>query len=463
MYSQCPECQARFRVTAAALRAARGTVRCGRCGAAFDALERLSDSLPPAAPEHGVQPLLSVVEEGPSPGPGPDVAVGDDYHFSAEDLDQVFVDARQWPVLAVPQPATGEPITDPTEPPVVVVDERVAMEDITLEGERIQVEPAPELEEDESPDLDSTDEFEVLRQVPDSAYPEEDEETQQKLQALVQQLAAKPIEASPGETPDDISQPPAGLEAAALAIEPEVTEISITGAPRPAEWGAVETGAVETATAEPLPAVGAPTGAAEPEPVPLSARRWRRPEMDEEPAPVASEPSAGSGFGTFGWALLGLVLALVLAAQLVHHFRQDLVRHPQVGPVLRAAYERLGLELSPNWDLGAFELRQWGNDAGTAGRMVVRASLTNRAPFPQPHPILRLELEDRFGNPVASRDFEPADYLKNPSQATRLIDPGASSEAELAIAATGRDAVGYRLDVCLRESATQLRCANGPG
>ena len=49
MYSQCPDCQTRFRVTADALRAARGTVRCGRCGSAFDALERLTDSIPSAA------------------------------------------------------------------------------------------------------------------------------------------------------------------------------------------------------------------------------------------------------------------------------------------------------------------------------------------------------------------------------------------------------------------------------
>jgi len=27
----------------------------------------------------------------------------------------------------------------------------------------------------------------------------------------------------------------------------------------------------------------------------------------------------------------------------------------------------------------------------------------------------------------------------------------------------GEDAVGYRLDVCLRESPTQLRCAQGQG
>jgi predicted Zn finger-like uncharacterized protein len=444
MYSQCPECQARFRVTAAALRAARGTVRCGRCGTAFDALESLSDALPPPAPEPELQPLLSSPDAEALPRPEPETAVDDDYHFSAEDLDRVFVEARQWPVLAARQPAlaaAAESVADPAEPPVVVVDERMAMEDITLEGERIQIEPAPE-PADESPDLDSTDEFEVLRQVPDSAYPEEDEETQENLKALVQQLAVVPVEAPSGERPDETAEP-----------MPEAGTVS------PVEYVA----APAASAPEPGAAVAPDVAAAEPEPIPLSARRWRRPETEEESTHAAPEPSAGSVYGALGWALLGLVLALVLVAQLAHHFRQDLVRHPQLGPVLRAAYERLGVELSPNWDLGAFELRQWGNDADAAGRMVVRASLTNRAPFPQPHPILRLELEDRFGNTVASRDFEPADYLKNPSQATRLIDPGASSEAELALAATGRDAVGYRLDVCLRESSTQLRCASGPG
>jgi predicted Zn finger-like uncharacterized protein len=445
MYSQCPECQARFRVTADALRAARGTVRCGRCGTAFDALESLSDALPPPAPEPELQPMLSAPDAEALRRPEPGTAVDDDYHFSAEDLDRVFVEARQWPVLAARQPvalaATVEAVADLAEPPAVVVDERVAMEDITLEGERIQIEPPPE-PADESPDLDSTDEFEVLRQVPDSAYPEDDEDTQENLKALVQQLAVVPIDAPSGEQPDETAEP-----------------VPEAGAVSPVEFVA----APAASAAEPGAAVAPDVTAAEPEPIPLSARRWRRAESEEAPAHAAPEPSARSAYGTLGWALLGLVLALVLVAQLVHHFRQDLVRHPQVGPILRAAYERLGVELSPNWDLGAFELRQWGNDADAAGRMVVRASLTNRAPFPQPHPILRLELEDRFGNTVASRDFEPADYLKNPSQATRLIDPGASSEAELALTATGRDAVGYRLDVCLRESAAQLRCASGPG
>jgi predicted Zn finger-like uncharacterized protein len=391
MYSQCPDCQTRFRVTAEMLRAARGTVRCGRCGSAFDALERLSDAIPPALPALG---------EAAAAGGGSEPTAHTEYHFSAEDLERVFVDARDWrEAPAAPESqATLESVEAGDELPVVV-DENAGVEDITLEGERIRIE-APVEDQVVEIDLDSTDELEILRHVPDSAYPEDEDEDE--------------VEPEPSPAP---------------AVEPMTTMSPVTEA------------------AEPLP---------------LAAQRWRRPAEDEQSEPAAA---GGSVWGTLAWSLGGFVLAAVLAAQVIHHFRQDLVRHPQIGPPLRAAYERLGLDLMPNWDLAAFELRQWGNaaDAAAEGRMVVRASLTNRAGFAQPHPILRLELEDRFGATVATRDFEPADYLKNPSQATRLIAPGSSSEAELLLADPGRDAVGYRLDVCLRESASLLRCARGPG
>ena len=44
MYTQCPDCSTVFRVTAEALRAAQGRVRCGICSSGFDALENLSES-----------------------------------------------------------------------------------------------------------------------------------------------------------------------------------------------------------------------------------------------------------------------------------------------------------------------------------------------------------------------------------------------------------------------------------
>jgi hypothetical protein len=226
--------------------------------------------------------------------------------------------------------------------------------------------------------------------VPESAYPAEDE-TGEDVQSLSEAIAA----AAPAAEP--VVEPPAILP----------------GAPGPAPVAAA--------------AAAAPT---------LAAQRWRR-EVDETAAPTQDlEERETSGWSALAWTLGSLVLALVLLAQLTHHFRQDLARHPRIGPALREVYDRLGLPLSPDWDLRAFELRQWGNDsaAATDGRLSVRASLTNRAGFAQPHPVLRLELEDRFGDSVAVRDFEPGEYLKDPSQATRLMGSGATTEAELLIA-----------------------------
>jgi len=393
MYSQCPDCQTRFRVTAEMLRAARGTVRCGRCGSAFDALERLSDTIPPSGRGSSAGAIAASAT---------DPELGTEYHFTAEDLERVFVEARDWREMAA---ATGLPAalesSDTGDETPVVVHEDTGVEDITLEGERIRIE-APTGEPAAELDLDSTDEFEILRHVPDSAHAEVEEQADREIEEFTRAL-----EEAPAPPPEPVPEP----------------------------------------TAEPMP---------------LAAQRWQRPAEEEEEPQAAAH---GSAWRAFAWSLGAFVLALVLAAQVMHHFRQDLVRHPQLGPPLRAAYERLGLDLLPNWDLAAFELRQWGNtaDAAAQGRMAVRASLTNRAKFAQPHPVLRLELEDRFGAVVATRDFEPSDYLKNPSQATRLIAPGSSSEAELLLADPGRDAVGYRLDICLRESATLLRCARGPG
>jgi predicted Zn finger-like uncharacterized protein len=50
MFTQCPECNTAFRVTAEVLKRAAGQVRCGGCGIAFNALEHLSEERPKSAP-----------------------------------------------------------------------------------------------------------------------------------------------------------------------------------------------------------------------------------------------------------------------------------------------------------------------------------------------------------------------------------------------------------------------------
>jgi hypothetical protein len=161
-----------------------------------------------------------------------------------------------------------------------------------------------------------------------------------------------------------------------------------------------------------------------------------------------------------------MLLILLFTAQLAHHYRLQLARDAVVGPALREVYARIGMSLPPNWNLAAFKLRQWGASESAptaAGTLTVRASLKNDAQFAQPMPLLRLELEDRFGGTVARRDFQPAEYLKDPARATRLLHAGASTEAVLEIVGATTEAVGYRLDVCLRDEYGVVRCAEPGG
>lgn len=160
------------------------------------------------------------------------------------------------------------------------------------------------------------------------------------------------------------------------------------------------------------------------------------------------------------WKLLALPLALALGAQIVHHYRAELARHPRLGEPTLRLYEVLGLRLTPDWNLHAYEIKQWGilSDPTHPGTLKVRASVTNRAAFAQPYPLLKLVLEDRWGDQVRVREFEPSEYLDPAVASNRLLAPGQLANASIVIADPGPDAEGFRFDVCLR-GATGLVCA----
>jgi predicted Zn finger-like uncharacterized protein len=63
MYTQCPECDVAFRVTAEVLKMAAGQVRCGGCGAAFNALEHLSETKPVARRQPDPEPQQPAPDE----------------------------------------------------------------------------------------------------------------------------------------------------------------------------------------------------------------------------------------------------------------------------------------------------------------------------------------------------------------------------------------------------------------
>jgi predicted Zn finger-like uncharacterized protein len=494
MYSQCPECLTRFRVTAAALRVARGTVRCGRCGSAFDALPQLTDALPDESGFAAAPPALGLVGgTGPdSPAASNDLPVPE-FQFSADDIEQVFVDARDWQgrfgaaaspgdragrlgdagaelagLLLAPSGshAAGASQEGGTERgPNVWVHEPEAIEDITLEGERIQIEGIGEVA-----DLD------------------EEERLEREIAAALEEQHQAEIAAASG-THLQIAEDDAPLLARDDVEDLDSTDqfeiLPDSYAESPAEQGADEPGAAAAAVATAAvagPAIAAATTIAAVSAAPTEsavsppAARWQRPrpagpvpqpaiDLDDDEHQQLAEDlavAAGERRRSWAWGVGALLLALTLAAQWVHQHRQDLARDARLGPALRGVYSSLGRPLAPGWDLAAFEVRQWGAEEtppAAGATMIVRASLKNGASFAQPMPLLRLEFEDRFGASVARRDFEPREYLEDPAQATRLLGAGASTGAALAIVDAASDAVGYRLDVCMRNDDGAVRCA----
>ena len=121
-----------------------------------------------------------------------------------------------------------------------------------------------------------------------------------------------------------------------------------------------------------------------------------------------------------------------------------------------------GVTLEPRWQLGAYDVRQLGGEAvaDATGRLVLRATVLNRAAHPQPPPVLRVTLQDRFGNAVSTHDIAPQNYLRGTPPARLAADQ--RIDAELMLEDPGNKAVGFELDACLPTSDGRLRCAGAP-
>ena len=182
----------------------------------------------------------------------------------------------------------------------------------------------------------------------------------------------------------------------------------------------------------------------------------------DESGLVVEEPPAPRRHWRAAAATGAVVLALLLLVQLVHHNRDALGSMDGIGAPLAALYARLGMPLEPHWDLGSYDVKQWGAATDNApGSLRLRASLVNRAQRAQPYPLLRVTLEDRFGAKVARREFTPAEYLPGRTAPAQLLAPGARADADLSLADPGSEAVGFELDVCLKRAGI-LNCGTEP-
>src|SRR5437667_247120 len=256
----------------------------------------------------------------------------------------------------------------------------------------------------------------------------------------------------------------------------------------------IETAAEPRAPASPKPAPAAPPAPRAPSATvrPLRSRPGDRPKVPPTPSarsapptpppaataltPAESEappapapyrrvlrvvrPPKGEWLVSVAWGAGAIVAALALLAQIVDHHRDELAANARFNRPLTALYAALGVHLAPRWDVKAYDVRQLGAsvEPGASGLITVRASVKNAAAQPQPLPLLRVTLQDRFGNRIAARDVAPRFYLSRSAPA--FLSAGERIDAEMGFVDPGANAVGFEIDACLPIRDGAVTCAN---
>jgi len=188
---------------------------------------------------------------------------------------------------------------------------------------------------------------------------------------------------------------------------------------------------------------------------------------EPEPTPAPEEIDADVAVGNaprahWAWRVAAVLLLLALAGQLVHHYRQALVAKPWFEQPMQAVYGLFGVRLEPAWDLAAYDLRQLGGEelGPNSTTIVLRATVQNRAAMAQPPPLIRVRLEDRFGNVLSTTALEPVDYLNGQSLAR--MAPDQRLDVELRLSDPNRQAGSFDLDACLPATDGKPHCAHDP-
>ena len=412
MFTVCPKCALTLVVTTEDLRVAQGYVRCGRCSSVFNALARLTED-------------RATSEESLGPAPAAPAASPP----SEQTSPQTPAPASPVPVQAPQANAPPQSVTDADAIPEDALEFDPRKTDVSS----VFVEPPPDPQW-----TAATGTFQTVIATNQEAAQAQDSDSQIDVEIDPELLASilhikPPVPPAPPAAPPPVTSPPISPP----HPPPNAATAAASAAPRPAPRPA------------PPPARPAPEAR-------VRAPRKTRPAADVD-------QSAGmERLLPHLWRAGAGVALLVLLAQIVNHYRDRLAATARLHRPLTALYASLGVPLVPRWDLRAYEVRQLGAsvEPTSSGVITVRASIKNAAPQPQPLPLLRVTLQDRFGNRIAARDVAPPSYLPHAPPASALLSAGERIDAEMGFVDPGANAVGFEIDACLATSGGEVTCAN---
>jgi predicted Zn finger-like uncharacterized protein len=389
--TQCPHCHTTFRVASDQLKLRGGIVRCGACQSIFDGSAHLIDLDAPAADKD---------EADAQPAAPHDAASAPDTHSFGPP--GIVPEAMAEPDHAAP-PEAGPALTAFTVEPAAEPTVEPAAEPATESSAEFTPEPAPESAPEPAPAASlyasearvepsfglPVDEELVARPLPgdDHAYQDEAEH---------QEASAGSLASSPA-----YDTPPPALPLRASAAANDTLPPAAPAQP------------VKSARAK---AVEARTRRSRLTPTNITAPKLRVPAGADADEPEFVKRSRKLEESSRTRRLLmiagAIALALLLAAQLLHGFRNVLAaRYPAARPVLGAGCALLGCRIGLPAQVENLAIEQGELTTLGADTYSLNTLLRNQGSLVQAWPSIQLELTDAGDKPVLRRVFGPADYL----------------------------------------------------
>ncbi|TFF02296.1 DUF3426 domain-containing protein [Pseudomonas sp. BCA14] len=397
--TQCPHCQARFRVSHAQLSVARGVVRCGSCLQVFNAARQLLEQRAQAPAPQPEQP--AAVDTAPAP---PRAISQKQWTAEALDLDNLDLD-EELAKLERREIQHAQPFS--AERRQAGADRRQKEDSLSASRDTAKAE-----EEKWAASLFSEPPEERAQATDDAPPPATRQRTEPSMSHPIDDLDDEPPLSSHPE--DDVFDPPV------TPVSDEADELAPEEPAQPRRKRAQSQASVHDDVLQDL------------EDDPLHLYTQKRP----------------SGWGRrLLWLLLVLIAAAGLAGQYIAYQFDDLSRQDAYRPWFQQFCPKLGCTVPSRVDIAHIKSSNLvvRSHPEFAGALVVDAIIYNRATFSQPFPLLELRFADLNGNLIASRRFKPAEYLNGELAGVSEMPSQTPIHISLDILDPGNKAVNYSL------------------